>query len=279
MTGWTYQLARWRDGFEFSQYDTYPGVPISPLGLGRYQYVNDNPILAVDPSGHVSAASTAAAGGIAAGLGADGGQTAELVLQDAEGLASQIGQYEQQVESLAESVGDALPSKIDELETATSNLVSGQQQSLQQAFQQGNTAVGQHFQQLGKDFQDISDEVADLAAPADSLTVQNATIPGASGPGSQIDRIITYLNRACYVEDKYSLPSNGTSLTRVINQLTNAANALQKTSGTLILNVARAPTASELATFLSRLPASVASNVQVVSGAAQAYNAIRGAFR
>jgi hypothetical protein len=42
-TGWTYQLARWRDGFRFTSSDTFAGDPSSPISLHRYLYADVDP--------------------------------------------------------------------------------------------------------------------------------------------------------------------------------------------------------------------------------------------
>jgi hypothetical protein len=53
-TGWTYHLARWRDGFRFTSMDTYPGDGQSPITLHRYLYGNDDPVQGVDPNGSMT---------------------------------------------------------------------------------------------------------------------------------------------------------------------------------------------------------------------------------
>ena len=51
-TGWTYQLARWRNGFWFTQMDSFGGDDSDPMSLHKYVYAGVNPIYNIDPSGH-----------------------------------------------------------------------------------------------------------------------------------------------------------------------------------------------------------------------------------
>lgn len=51
-TGWTYHLARWRDGFRFTSYDSFEADPSSPASLHKYLYGNASPTYYLDPSGH-----------------------------------------------------------------------------------------------------------------------------------------------------------------------------------------------------------------------------------
>jgi RHS repeat-associated protein len=51
-TGWTYHLARWREGSQFTQSDTFPGTPSDPATLARYTYGQNDPTMMTDPTGH-----------------------------------------------------------------------------------------------------------------------------------------------------------------------------------------------------------------------------------
>jgi RHS repeat-associated protein len=51
-TGWTYQLARWRDGFRFTSMDTFQGDRQSPLSFHKYAYASNDPVINIDDSGH-----------------------------------------------------------------------------------------------------------------------------------------------------------------------------------------------------------------------------------
>ncbi|MDP9174575.1 MAG: hypothetical protein M3O30_12010, partial [Planctomycetota bacterium] len=51
-TGWTYQLARYRNGFWFTQMDSYGGDSADPQSLHKYLYVGANSVNNWDPSGH-----------------------------------------------------------------------------------------------------------------------------------------------------------------------------------------------------------------------------------
>jgi hypothetical protein len=51
-SGWTYHLARWRNGFRFTSFDSYEGDSEDPQSLHKYLYVNANPINGIDPSGN-----------------------------------------------------------------------------------------------------------------------------------------------------------------------------------------------------------------------------------
>ena len=53
-TGWTYHLARWRDGHRFVSYDSFEADPTSPAYLHKYLYGNANPVYYVDPTGQFS---------------------------------------------------------------------------------------------------------------------------------------------------------------------------------------------------------------------------------
>jgi YD repeat-containing protein len=50
-TGWTYQLARWRNGFWFTQMDSYAGTNSNPVSLHKYLYADANTINMVDSNG------------------------------------------------------------------------------------------------------------------------------------------------------------------------------------------------------------------------------------
>jgi YD repeat-containing protein len=51
-TGWTYHLARWRNGFAFTSYDSFEADPTSPATLHKYEYANNNPLIYLDGSGN-----------------------------------------------------------------------------------------------------------------------------------------------------------------------------------------------------------------------------------
>jgi hypothetical protein len=48
-TGWTYNLARWLDGFTFTSSDTYGGSTDDPAGLNKYDYADADPMAGDDP--------------------------------------------------------------------------------------------------------------------------------------------------------------------------------------------------------------------------------------
>jgi uncharacterized delta-60 repeat protein len=56
-SGFTYELARWREGFAFISRDPRSGYNADPLTLHRYAYANLDPIRFIDPSGHEGNAS------------------------------------------------------------------------------------------------------------------------------------------------------------------------------------------------------------------------------
>ncbi len=61
-TGWTYHLARWRDGFRFVSMDSYAGDSQDPRSLHKYLYASANPATDVDPTGHFIAEAIALTG-------------------------------------------------------------------------------------------------------------------------------------------------------------------------------------------------------------------------
>jgi hypothetical protein len=50
--GFTYNLARWRDGFRFASADSYGGSINDPLSFHKYLYAGADPSNRWDPSGH-----------------------------------------------------------------------------------------------------------------------------------------------------------------------------------------------------------------------------------
>jgi hypothetical protein len=50
-TAWTYHLARWRNGFRFTSFDSYEGDSEDPQSLHKYLYTSANPIMGIDPTG------------------------------------------------------------------------------------------------------------------------------------------------------------------------------------------------------------------------------------
>jgi RHS repeat-associated protein len=61
-SGWTYHLARWRDGFRFTSFDSFEADPSSPADLHKYAYAGANPTILSDPTGHFSVAELASTG-------------------------------------------------------------------------------------------------------------------------------------------------------------------------------------------------------------------------
>lgn len=49
-SGWTYHLARWRDGHRFTSYGSLEADPTSAANLHKYLYAGVNPVRAWDPS-------------------------------------------------------------------------------------------------------------------------------------------------------------------------------------------------------------------------------------
>lgn len=128
---------------------------------------------------------------------------------------------------------------------------------------------------LGQAWNDLTTKTLQEAAPDAEITADPAVAEG--GPGSELDNLVEQGDSKVYVENKYSLPQDGSSLTRAYNQLTNGVNVLGE-NDSIILNVARAPTADELSEFLSGLPPEVIHNVQVVSTVTDLYTAVQTAL-
>jgi RHS repeat-associated protein len=51
-SGWTYHLARWRDAFRFTSFDSFEEDSTSPAKLHKYSYAGANPLVSHDASGH-----------------------------------------------------------------------------------------------------------------------------------------------------------------------------------------------------------------------------------
>ncbi len=98
-TGWTYNLARWLDGFTFTSSDTYGGSTDDPAGLNKYDYADADPMAGDDPTGHIldtlaAASEEAGAEGGEAGSAIAFGNAAESSLEQSidafEGVESGI---------------------------------------------------------------------------------------------------------------------------------------------------------------------------------------------
>jgi hypothetical protein len=191
--------------------------------------------------------------------------TAGLGAEEGAATSEAAAEYEGLIEAQIEEASGKIPESVEQLQEQQNELVETQQSNLKQAIEEnGATGRGEHFNKLGKDWEDITDKTLNEAAPEADIQANPRV---GEGTGSQLD----------HVEDKYSLPQDGSSATRALNQMKNGSNALGE-NDTLILNVARTPTAEELSNFLSQLPSEVIHNVQVVSTVVDLYNAVRTAL-
>jgi hypothetical protein len=232
-----------------------------------------------DPSGHDGEAlTTLAVLGIGEALEVFG-TNPELEQEVENGVVSTAQEAEAAVEGLAEDIGSDVPETVTQLQEQQAQIVENQQADLKDAIDEfGAEGKGLHFQELGKAVQDVADKAIEEGAPEDAIIKNNYNFPGITGPGSQIDSLITRGDTSVFVETKYSLATDGDALTRAVNQLSNASD-FSGPSDSVILNVARPPTPDELTEFLSNLDPEVVHRVQVVSNVTDLYQAVKDAFQ
>src|SRR5205823_769418 len=130
----------------------------------------------------------------------------------------------------------------------------------------GAAGKGQHFNELGRDVQAISNRTITEAAPEGASVEKNVRV--GQGTGAEVDNTIEYGDQKLALETKYSLPEPDTSAaTRLNNQVINGARQVGP-NGRVIVNTIRQPTQVQANNFLRSLPSNVASRVQIVSNQA-----------
>jgi uncharacterized delta-60 repeat protein len=108
-SGFTYQLARWRNGFEFTQADSSSGDTSDPQSLHKYVYVNANPINSTDPTGHDSLSDDAF------------GLAEQYQGENLLGLQTVIGSFNESAVNMEASLG----ASVDVLGSAVGGVISG----------------------------------------------------------------------------------------------------------------------------------------------------------
>ena len=166
-----------------------------------------------------------------------------------------------------------LPGRVSANEVLQRELLSNSQARIRAAIEAAPpggkaAAKGRILNELGHDFQDLSTNTLKQIPGAE--VEKNVSI--GTGPGSELDNQVSLNGKTVLVESKYSI---GDVNERTVNQISNAV----KTNGSVILNVARKPTATELAKLKTKLGDAVFSKVKVVSSQTELYEAAISALQ
>jgi hypothetical protein len=172
------------------------------------------------------------------------------------------------------SYGSEVGPKLQEIELEAMDVVGGIRQRIADALASGGRrALGRFFStDLKGSTERIIGKVLNLAKQYTGGRVQ---VNPQTGLGRILDFKYIRSGISNWIEVKYRLPTAGDVISRVTQQLTQAAGRAG-INDRVILFVYKPYTQQEVARFLSKLPPQIASGVTVVSNPVELYKIVTG---
>ena len=165
-----------------------------------------------------------------------------------------------------------VPESVSKNQAAQDELLKNQQQQVKDALDEGGArAKGRVLDAQGTQAENITRDT--LKQVPDATVNQDVKI--GTGDGSVIDNTIARGDKTVYVESKLTISDINE---RTVNQLTNATK-VAKPGDSVILQVTRAPTLSEVAKLKSALGDDVFSKVKIISNQTDLFNAVKSALK
>jgi len=171
--------------------------------------------------------------------------------------------------------GKDLAESIAAVAISVTLFVQSVPQLLSEAFEEGGTAVGVLFNELGQVAENYAGQT--LALVEDALP-EIETLPQQPVGQRVIDFVVrnTETAKQLFIEVKYGLPSGPEALGRLVAQVQAASQAAQQNGGQVILWTLKNLTPQELQTLESEIGN---SEVQVVSGVENLYKVVTNYFQ
>jgi hypothetical protein len=155
-------------------------------------------------------------------------------------------------------------------------LVRNQQKQVKEAIDKGGASEkGRVLDKQGRTAEDLTnDTLQQVEKEMDGVQVRRDRSI-ASGEGSEIDNLVTRGNKTVYVENKFTIASINK---RMINQLTNATKAA-KPGDTVVLQVTRTPTATELKKLQAALGDEVFKKIKIETSQVDLFDTVTSALK
>ncbi|WP_300452424.1 SpvB/TcaC N-terminal domain-containing protein [Accumulibacter sp.] len=167
---------------------------------------------------------------------------------------------------------EARQQRVAKNQSAQEELVRNQQKELKEAIERGGAKEkGRVLDAQGTTSENIT---RDTLNQVEGATVRPDVRIG-KGEGSVIDNVVTRGGKTAYVESKLTIAEVND---RIVNQLTNATKVAQP-GDTVILQVARTPSAGEIESLRNALGSDVFSKIKIVSSQSDLFSAVTTALK